>query len=250
MSRPRKNHKLILLVIFVLIVTIIFVLYAYNKTALPLKNSLSLKATGFGKMSDKQTNAILLALPSADNFNVGDIVDVSLLVNTADQPINAIAGSITFPGDKLEVASTSKSNSIISLWIQEPFVSDTRDEINFSGVLVTPGFVGKSGQVLNVSFKVKDVGTATIGIKDAQVLASDGMGTSILDNIIPANLTLLSNTPKRDKYDFNRDGKVDLADISIFIIHLGSNDAQFDFDGDHKVSIKDLSILVSRFGAK
>jgi hypothetical protein len=245
---PNQHKKQIFIAISILVIIVGGVLY-YNKLIVPPPlPSLSFKTTSTGENSTKQVAAVLLALPSTGNFNIGDTISVSLVVNTVNQSINAVAGTITFPTDKLEMASTSKDNSIISLWVQEPSLSATGDSITFSGALPSPGFVGPAGQIMNILFKVKSGGTATIDIKDAQVLANDGLGTNILTDVVPANLILVPPpTPQKNTADLNGDGKVDFSDVSILIAHWGvSKDPRFDLNKDGVVDIKDLSILISR----
>ena len=247
MPSPLKYKKLIFIIVPIFIFIVGGVLY-YNKFVVPPPQpSLSFKTTNTGGDST-QAAAVLVALPSKGNFNVGDTIKVSLLVNTIDQSVNAVAGSIIFPPDKLEMASTSKDNSIINLWIQEPALNATGDAVTFSGVLPSPGFVGPAGQVLNVSFKVKATGIAIIDIKDAQVLANDGLGTNILAQVVPANLTLVPPVSKTNPADLNGNGKVDISDVSILIAHWGtSTDPRFDLNKDDMVDIKDLSIIMSKF---
>lgn len=248
MPSSLKYCKLIFITVLVLVVAVIAVRYGYDMLVPPPQQSLSFKVDNTEKNSARQAAAVLLALPSMGNFNIGDTVNVSLLVNTTNQSINAVAGTITFPKDKLEMASTSKSNSIISLWVQEPSLNDTSSTITFSGIVPSPGFTGQSGQIINVSFKVKGSGAATIDVKDAQVLANDGLGTNILTEVVPSNLTLVSPVSQKI-VDINGDGKVDLSDVSVLISHWGiQKDSRFDLNGDSRVDIKDLSILVSKWG--
>ena len=242
-----KYKKLIFIIVPILIIIVGGVLYFTKFVVPPPQPSLSFKTTNTGGNST-QAAAVLVALPSKGNFNVGDTIKVSLLVNTIDQSINAVAGSITFPSDKLEMASTSKDNSIISLWVQEPALDAAGDTVEFSGVLPSPGFAGAAGQVLNVSFKVKSAGVAIVNIKDAQVLANDGLGTNILAQVVPANLTLVPPLSKTNIADLNGNGQVDISDVSILIAHWGtSTDPRFDLNKDGVVDIKDLSILMSKF---
>lgn len=234
--------------VLVLIIVGIVAWYGYNKLYPPPQHSLSFKVDGTAKSSVNQAAAVLLALPSMGSFNIGDIVNVSLLVNTTNQSINAVAGTVTFPQDKLEMASTSKTNSIISLWVEEPSLNTASGTITFSGIVPSPGFTGQSGQIINVSFKVKGSGAATIDVKDAQVLANDGLGTNILTEVVPSNLTLVSPISQK-VVDINGDGKVDLSDVSVLISHWGvAKGSRFDLSGDGIVDIKDLSILISKWG--
>ncbi len=240
-----KHKKIILFVLLISIMTVIFVVYYQNKFLIP-RQSLSFKINKTKENYTNQAAVVLLTLPTKSSFNVGDEIDVFLQVNSLDQAINAVAGSITFPNDKLKIISSSKDNSIVNFWINEPSLNDSGDAIDFSGVMTSHSFAGQAGQILTVSFRVIAGGAAMIDIKNTQVLADDGLGTNILATIVPASLTLVSPTSKKNKYDLNGDSKVDLSDISILISHLGVlNDSRFDFNGDGKVDIKDLSIFIS-----
>ena len=59
--------------------------------------------------------ASLYFSPSSGSYTVGSTLSVNIYVASADQAINAASGVISFPSDKLEVVSLSKSGSIFSL---------------------------------------------------------------------------------------------------------------------------------------
>jgi len=53
--------------------------------------------------------ATLYFSPSSGSHAVGDTFSVNVYVSSADQAMNAASGIITFPQDKLEVTSLSKT---------------------------------------------------------------------------------------------------------------------------------------------
>ena len=133
--------------------------------------------------------------PSSGTQAVGTTFSVGVYVSSADQAINAASGVISFPQDKLEVASISKSGSIFTLWVQEPAFFNSAGTANFEGIVLNPGFTGASGKILNVTFRVKVAGAAPISFLSGSALANDGKGTNILTSLGTANFTLGAVSP-------------------------------------------------------
>lgn len=118
--------------------------------------------------------------PAAGSFKTGDLINVSVKVNTQEQAINNVDGTIYFPTDTLEVMSVSKSGSIFSLWVEEPAFSNNAGSISFNGGVPTPGFTGSAGKVIGIVFRAKKSGTASVSFASASIRANDGFGTNIL----------------------------------------------------------------------
>lgn len=147
--------------------------------------------------------ALLLVLPSATRaatlglspanttVNIGSTISETVIVSSADQAMNAISGTISFPRDLLQVVSVSKTNSVLSLWVQDPTFSNTDGTISFSGIVPNPGYTGGRGQVLSIQFRGKKVGTATVTFSSPQVLANDGNGTDILTSTDSATISIV-----------------------------------------------------------
>ena len=93
--------------------------------------------------------------PSSGEYAVGGVFSVSVYVSSADQAMNAASGAISFPPDKLEVISLSKTGSIFTLWVQEPLFSNSSGAVNFEGIALNPGFTGIGGKLITVNFKAK-----------------------------------------------------------------------------------------------
>jgi hypothetical protein len=133
--------------------------------------------------------------PVTGDLGVGSIFKVSLLTDTQSESINSAEATVNFPADLLEVVSVSKINSIFSFWVQDPTFSNTNGTISFSGGLPTPGFLGSNGKILEVVFKAKKAGDASLLFSSGSVRANDGLGTDLLKNRGQALFTLTAGKP-------------------------------------------------------
>ena len=106
--------------------------------------------------------ASLYFSPSSGSYAVGSPITLNVYVSSADQAMNAASGVISFPSDKLEVTSLSKTGSIFTLWVQEPSFSNSVGAVNFEGIVLNPGFTGSGGKVLSITFKTKVAGNAPL----------------------------------------------------------------------------------------
>lgn len=127
---------------------------------------------------------------STGSYKVGQSFSVGVYVSSLDQSMNAASGAISFPKDKLEILSLSKTGSIMNLWVQEPSFSNDSGAINFEGIALNPGFTGSAGKIIILNFKVKSAGAGPLNFSSGSVLANDGKGTNILENLGSANFSL------------------------------------------------------------
>ena len=137
------------------------------------------------------TKAVLAASlyfsPSSGSYEIGKNFSVNVYISSADQAMNAASGVISFPADKLEITSLSKTGSIFGLWVQEPSFSNETGTVNFEGIVLNPGFTGASGKAFTLNFKTKKIGLAQIDFTSASMLANDGKGTNILQDFSGAS---------------------------------------------------------------
>ena len=136
-------------------------------------------------------DATMFMSPNAGSYNENSILSVGAYVNTPNQSINAVSGTINFPKDKLEVVSIAKSNSFINFWVQEPSFSNEEGHVNFEGVVLNPGYVGSKGQIILINFKTKISGQAILTFSSGSILANDGLGTNILKESSSANFIII-----------------------------------------------------------
>lgn len=141
--------------------------------------------------------AATLSLSPADaTVAAGETVTETVFVSSADQAMNAIAGTLSFPSDILQVVSISKSGSVLSLWVQDPTFSNADGIISFSGVVPNPGYTGGRGRAISIQFRGKKTGIGSVTFSSAsQVLANDGNGTDILTSTVSATITVTPSTP-------------------------------------------------------
>lgn len=105
---------------------------------------------------------------------VGDIVQVSILLDSA-AATNAFSGELVYSVAALEPISVSDGNSIVNMWITRPVIVGTGTPITFTGI--TPGgFSGDKGVLFSVLFRAKAIGTATVSLRNVEVLRNDGVG--------------------------------------------------------------------------
>ncbi len=150
----------------------------------------------FALIVPKAASAATLSLsPASGEYFVGRSFSVNVLVDSSDQAMNAVQGSLSFPSDLLHVLSVSTGNSIVNLWVEQPSFSNQDGSVNFQGVVINPGFEGSGGNIVTVTFQAVAPGAASIAFSSGSVLANDGQGTEILDTMSGANFTLTPLAP-------------------------------------------------------
>lgn len=134
--------------------------------------------------------ATLTFSPSSGSYGAGQDLTVNVYVSSADQAMNAVSGTISFPANRLSVVSISKTNSIISLWTADPTFSNSDGSVNFEGIVLNPGFTGNNGKVISITFRALSAGNANMDFDSGSVLANDGSGTSIPTTLGSADFTI------------------------------------------------------------
>lgn len=136
--------------------------------------------------------AFLYLAPASGTFSVSRNFTVNVMVNSADQAMNAAEGVLNFPTDKLQVVGVSKAGSIFNLWVQEPSFSNSGNSgnVRFEGVVLNPGYNGAAGKILEITFRAREAGTANAVFASGSVLANDGQGTNILSALSGGTYTL------------------------------------------------------------
>ena len=134
--------------------------------------------------------ATLGILPSSLIPIDSDTFIVKVALDT-DLSVNAISGEIKFQSDNLSLVSISKDSSIVDLWIEEPQVIGETNSVSFAG-LILGGYTGKTGEVMSLLFKYKNIVEAVIELSNGSTLANDGYGTELYEKNIINKFTVLS----------------------------------------------------------
>ena len=196
---------------------------------------------------------------------LGETFTVSIIIE-ANLPVNVYKGLLVFDPEILTVTSINYNTSIANLWAEEPWYSNGEGSINFTGGTTNSGGFTGRGHLITVTFTAKNPGEARLVMEEMRVLQHDGLGTDVpltspidalfavapieiekqtvfKDHFNGPAITIIPETPNTD---LNNDGQQTMADVSIFMTHLLSQDALSDFNQDGKVNLKDLSILNHR----
>ena len=124
--------------------------------------------------------ATLSLSPSSGTFSVGSTFDASLLLDTNGKSINAIAVSLSFQPDMLQVVSPSTGQSVVGVWTAAPKYNNSTGRIDLQGGIPN-GITASSALITTLTFRVKSVGEALIKFLDgSKVLLNDGLGTNAL----------------------------------------------------------------------
>lgn len=110
----------------------------------------------------------------------GETTTLRIVVNTEGVAVNNAEAKLSFPSDVIEVVSTSKAGSILSLWVEDVSFSNSAGIITFNGGIPTPGYIGSQGLVVSVVVKAKKAGQAEFVFSNTAVRANDGLGTNVL----------------------------------------------------------------------
>jgi len=126
-----------------------------------------------------QNQGAILFLEKINNENG---IAINVMVNPNNKSINAVGVYIDFPANMVNVSEINLDNSFCSL-----IIDDSIDNINGTANILcglpSPG-INQEALVGQIIFKKIETGWADINIKkESMVLANDGFGTNILNNI-------------------------------------------------------------------
>lgn len=119
---------------------------------------------------------------------VGQYLEVGVFLNTEGESINAFEGSVSFPSPLLAPKEIWDGNSIVSLWIEEPFL-EREGALRFSGV-IPGGYEGSKGYFFSVIFQAQKEGKAVFDVLSARTLLNDGEGSESSLRTSPLELTI------------------------------------------------------------
>ncbi len=144
----------------------------------------------------RAAGASLLISPAQGQYFVDSTFEVSVLVNTGGQSINAVEALLSFPADKLQVVNPTVSRSFIEIWTAGPSFSNTEGRLTFQGGIPSPGITTSAGVISTIQFRARSSGRATIKfLEGSKLLANDGAGTNILTSKSQATFDIQLSPP-------------------------------------------------------
>lgn len=132
--------------------------------------------------------------PATYSVTTNSEFEVSLYIDTLGFSINGVDVKINFDPDKLSVVDPSSGESVIGLWVASPQYSNTRGELEFSGI-IPGGTKTNNGLVERIKFRAKSPGLSAISVGTSHVLINDGFGSEASIETTPVKVTIEPSAP-------------------------------------------------------
>lgn len=195
------------------------------------------------------SETVLFFTAQEDTLVVGESMTIDVRLNAAT-PINVVGTTLRYDPEAVMIIGVSKETSILDLWTEETIAHD-KGEMRLSGGSVHQGGHSGPGTIITLVIRAKKDGETSIGFSSSEVFANDGRGSMVQVN---ERAFVFTVAPKSDggapaatpvqSADFNDDGRVTLADVSIFAVQLfASYHARYDLNRDGRMDLADLSIV-------
>ncbi|MDB9944392.1 cohesin domain-containing protein [bacterium] len=149
---------------------------------------LSMVFVGLAMFSATAEAAQVVVSPSTGTYANGQSFTATIQVNPQGDAMNAVEAQISFDNTKLSVVNVSKTGSVFSLWTTEPTFSNTNGTIDFGGGSPSP--FSNTSNIITVTFRTLDTGSANVLVSSASALAADGLGTDVYSGSVDASYTI------------------------------------------------------------
>jgi len=181
--------------------------------------------------------------PGTISVSRGDAVKVAVRVDTdeeAGECINAAEGVLTFSGP-IEPVDVSIGNSIFSVWVEQPTLSDDRTMVTFAGG-VPNGYCGRVAgdpRLTNNLFDIivrtdTDVDVdgllveASVNFTDQTLLyLNDGLGTTVIPEKFPSIFSVSPDMNSQVTDPWTEEILADTSSPQPFAIQLSKDDLAF-----------------------
>lgn len=201
--------------------------------------------------------------PSQATHSLNETFTVAVKVK-ADEPVNVFKGRLEFDPNHLQIEKIDYNTSLADLWAEEPWYSNGAGTVSFIGGTTKPGGFRGDEVLLTITLRGTQVGQSTLHLTELRVLRHDGLGTDaglatpidalfIVPEVVLERETVakpkemernIATLATEKSTDLNGDGRHSIADLSIFMRHLATQNPRSDFNGDGLVSGADLSIIL------
>lgn len=211
--------------------------------------------------------------PNTSIANVGEQVEVKVVVRSDIAAANLFNAKINFNKDILEVDKIGYLNTFISNWVEQS-IDNLGGTISLVGGVPNPGYQTTTGNepglMAVVYFKTLKTGTANIAFADASAIYSNADNINILTFKDSINLSIISEgvpssspvpTPASCSAcaaDISKNGRVSAVDyssaVTCFSRGISSTDGAgracllSDIDQNGVIDQKDVDCITSQFG--
>ncbi|EHK2346917.1 glycoside hydrolase N-terminal domain-containing protein [Clostridium perfringens] len=172
-----------------------------------------------------------------------EVSDLPLIIGADSNGNDKLKGkmnNLTISSIERRVASSNSSLSDISIngETMEGFKKDVFDyEIELEEGTNNVPEITATSEDSNATIEIKNAEILP-GVSKIKVIAEDGT-----ENIYTINLNVKVKNPL--KADFNKNGEIDLGDLSMVSKYFGSNNSDFDLDGDGLVGEYEINFVSS-----
>ena len=128
----------------------------------------------------------LIIEPSKESLGIGEQFYIDLIIDSKDQSINTIKGSILFSSNSVSFVRAEEGKSVVDLWVEKPKLDN--DQISFTGI-ISGGFQGfidpfnpkdrLPGLVVRLVFEPKKDGIVEFRTSTFSTNLNDGLGTEV-----------------------------------------------------------------------
>ena len=141
---------------------------------------------------------------SYPDFFVGDTIMLSVRVDSENENINVVEGSVLldYPTELASLIDINTAGSKFSLWPVKPLPSASNTSISFVGGS-PDGLNSKDAIIFNIVLKLQKVGQITLTPNNFSVYLHDGEGTQINPRLSPLSLNILTKPqeiPAKDEW--------------------------------------------------
>ncbi|OGI95063.1 hypothetical protein A2917_01640 [Candidatus Nomurabacteria bacterium RIFCSPLOWO2_01_FULL_42_17] len=139
-----------------------------------------------------QASAATLSLDlEKKEAKIGEIVNLTIFLNTEGQSINTIEGDLRYDASLLQAEAVNIGGSFISFWIEQPDLK-TPGTIHFSGI--TPGGISAtSGEAFGIIFRAQKEGNTILSLNNVNLFLNDGEGSRAQAKIMNASFKISGN---------------------------------------------------------
>lgn len=128
---------------------------------------------------------------------------VLVLLDPEKDTLSGISGTFSFPADLFDVGSISIQSSVVSVWSEQPHVTDekyfdARTHVSFEGIMPggfdgvrSPYYQGaSSGQIFSITLIPKNTGVGSFVIDELELHAYDSVATLVPSESVVSTITV------------------------------------------------------------
>ncbi len=141
--------------------------------------------------------ARLYLSPSSRDIEVGQILEISIFIDTEGEYINAADVSLRFDPQKIRVEKSTITASEIEVWVTQPTFSNTSGFIQFIGGVPSPGIKSSSALLSTISFRAVAQGLAYVYFEDGcKVIKNSPEAADVFNSVQNGTYNLIVYPPR------------------------------------------------------